>query len=164
VFYAQRLGHRNSHDQTARLERPGRQSAFVLDQDFTAAELFRKARHHHDRRHRFAEADDIFGFANGQQFAIAPKVRRPVCQRLLAQRLANAREIVTHEQRLAGTRQVVNLVGLVAFSGHRAFEMGDKTRKSDRQIVIVLHAGTRSYRALASSVLMRRTFAEHDKM
>ena len=152
MLYSERLGHRNGHDQTARLERAGRQSAFVLDQDFTAADFFRKRRHRHNRSHRFAQADDVFGFADGQQFAIAPKIGRSLCQYLLGQSLANAFEIVTHEQRLASARQVVHLVGLVALAGHRAFEMSDETGKIGCQIVIVLHA----WDSFVSCIIVRR--------
>ena len=139
VLDAERLGHRHRHHQAARLERAGRQPAFVLHQDVAAAELGRQFRHAHDRRHRLAQADDVGGIAHRQQFAIAPQIGRALRQRVLGQRLSDAGEIVAHQQRLAGAGQIMDLIGLVALAGHRAFEMRDEVRPLGRQIVVVLH-------------------------
>ena len=114
VLDAERFGHRHRHHQAARLERAGRQPAFVLHQNVAAAELGRQFRHAHDRRHGLAQADDVFRIAHRQQFAIAPQVGRALRQRVLGQRLAHAGEIVAHQQRLARAGKVMNLIRRVA--------------------------------------------------
>ena len=140
---AERLGHRHRHDQPARLERAGRQPAFVLHQEFAAAELCRKLRQRHQRRHRLAEADDVVGAPHRQQFAIAPQIRRPARQRILAQRLLHAGEIVAHQQRLAGAGEIVNFVGRITLAGLGAFEMGDEGRPLGGQVFVVVQGGLR---------------------
>ena len=52
VLDAERLAHRHRHHQTARLERAGRQAAFILDDDLAAADFFRKLRQPDQRRRR----------------------------------------------------------------------------------------------------------------
>ena len=89
---AERLGHRHRHDEAARLERAGRQPAFVLDHDFGAAERLAELGQRQQRRHRFAEADDVGEAAHRQEFAVAPQILRALGQRILGQRLAHAGE------------------------------------------------------------------------
>ena len=72
--------------QPARLERAGRQSPFVLDQDFAGAELL-AIRGIITSGVIVSPSETMSSVFDRQQFAIAPKDRRPVCQRLLAQRL-----------------------------------------------------------------------------
>src|SRR5262249_16507082 len=98
-----------------------------------------KARHAYNWSHRFAETDDVPGFANRQQFPVAPEIRWPTCEDLFAECLANSGQIIPHQERLSGARQVVYLVRFMPFAGHCAFEMRYKTRKLDLQIVIVRH-------------------------
>ena len=76
VLDAERLRHRHRHHQAARLERAGRQPAFVLDDDFAAAEFLRELRQRDQRRRVLAEADDVLGLANGQQLAPLPQAVR----------------------------------------------------------------------------------------
>ena len=159
VLDAERFGHRHRHHQAARLERAGRQAPFVLHQDFAAAELGRKLRHADQRRDRLAEADDVRGIAHRQQFAVAPQIGRAVAKRRFAQRLAHAGEIVAHQQRLVRARKIMDLVGVVALTGHCAFEVSDKARPVRGQIAVVLHHCLNSMCAL-----LRRARAEYHEM
>ena len=136
VLDAERFGHRYRHDQPARLERAGRQPAFVLHQQFAAADFGGELRQRHDRRHRFAEADDVLLAPHREKLAIAPQIRRTLRQRVLAQRLLHAGKIVTHQQGLADAGQVMDFVGGIVLAGFRAFEMRDESFSFGRQIVV----------------------------
>ena len=70
----------------------------------------------------------ISSTANREQLAIAPEIGRTRGQGVLAQRSTHASEIVPHQQRLAGARQIVHLIRFMAFAGHRAFKMRDEAR------------------------------------
>jgi hypothetical protein len=74
-------------------------------------------RQRQDRRDRLAEADDIAGATHGQELAVAPQIVWPPGQRLLAQRLFGAVEIVADDERLALAREIVQLVRRVAGAG-----------------------------------------------
>jgi hypothetical protein len=139
---AERLRHRHRHHQAARLERAGRQTPLVLDDDLAAAELLRQVRQPHQRRQRFAETDDVGDLAHRKQFAITPDVRRSPAKRVLAQGTANACEIIAHEQRLAGRRQPMDLVGLKSFAGIGALQMRDEGGPFGTQILVVVHSAS----------------------
>ena len=147
---AERLRHRHRHREAARLERAGRQPAFVLHQNLRRRQLPGELRHRHERRHRLAEADDVLRAPHRQQLAIAPEIARPARQRLLAQGFLDAVEIVAHEQRLAGTRQIMQLVRRIALAGRRTFQMGDEGRALGRQVFIVA-ACCSSWRCVSAS-------------
>ena len=134
---AERLGHRHRHHQAARLERAGRQPAFVLDQDFGRGEPGGNLRQRHRRGNGLAQADDVARTAHRQQLAVTPQVERPARQRVLAEARAHALEIVAHQERLAGAREIVHLVGGVALAREGAFEMGNEARALGPQIFIV---------------------------
>ena len=101
--------------------------------------LLGKPRQPDQRRHHFAKTDNVGAFPHREHLAIAPQIRRPLRQRILAQRLLHAGEVVAHQQRLAGLGEIVDLVGRIMVAFHRAFEMGHECRALDRQIVIVFH-------------------------
>ena len=83
-----------------------------------------------------AEADDVLLAPHRQKFAIAPQIRRPLRQRVFAQRLFHAGEIVTHQQRLAGAGQIMDFVGRIMFAGLGAFEMGDEGFAFGGEVVV----------------------------
>src|SRR5438128_1597099 len=62
---------------------------------------------------------------------------RPPRQRLLAQRFFDSAEIVTHQERLALPREVVQLVRRVARAARRTFEMSDEGRALGGQVFVV---------------------------
>jgi len=136
---AERLAHRNRHHEAARLERAGRQAAFVFDDDLAAAEFLAELGQANQRRGDFAEADNIGAFAHRQQLAIAPQVGRALPERVFCQRLLHPGEVVAHQERFPGFGKVVDLIGGIAIAFHRAFEVGHERRTFDGQIVVVFH-------------------------
>ena len=78
---------------------------------------------------RLAEADDVFRSAHRQELAIAPQIGRSRCAACPCSAPCARPQDRSAQQRLAGARQVVDLVGLVALAGQRAFEMRDKARE-----------------------------------
>ena len=159
VFDAERLRHGNRHHQAARLERAGRQAAFVLHQQFAAARFCRELRQREERRHRFAEADDVLQTPHRQQLAIAPQVGRAICQRRFGQCLFHAGQIVADQQRLAGARQIMNFVGRVMLAGRGAFQVGDESRPFGGQVVVVAQGGSPAGAARWVMTLARSTQA-----
>src|SRR5262249_61210763 len=99
------------------LDRAGGQPAFVLDQDLAGLEPLSEPRQCHDRRDRLAEADDVADATHGQKLAVAPQIAWPPRQRLLAQCLFDAVEIVANDERLALAREGVELVRPAAGAG-----------------------------------------------
>src|SRR5207248_11533850 len=90
-------------------------------------------------RDRLAEADDIAGATHRQELAVAPQIAWPPRQRLLAQGLFDAVEIVADDERLALAREIVQFVGRVADAGRRTFEMRDECGAFVGQIFVVAH-------------------------
>jgi hypothetical protein len=65
-----------------------------------------------------------------QQLAPFPHVRRAARDVVAGQSPPRLIEIVAHQQRLSGARQIVDLPGFVALAGQRTFEMGDGHQQS----------------------------------
>src|SRR5262249_6706915 len=74
-----------------------------------------------------------------QHSAIGAGIGRPGGEPVFAQGLANTGKVVADEKRLPGPRQIVHLVGLVAFARHRALKMRHETGKLGCQIVVIRH-------------------------
>ncbi len=133
---AQFLGHGHGHDQAPRLERTGGQAAFVLDDDFAATQLLLQFRQGDQRGHGLAQGDDVRRLAHRQQFPVTPQVGRARRQVVTRHRSLDARQVVTHQKRLARRRQVGKLVGGQLFTGHAAFEIGDECRPFGGQVIL----------------------------
>jgi len=91
-----------------------------------------KLRHWHQRSHHLSETHNVARMAHGQKLTIAPQVSRTARERVLTQRLAHAFEIVAHQQRLAGAREVVHRIGRIVLARVGAFEMRDEGRPFGR--------------------------------
>jgi hypothetical protein len=74
-----------------------------------------------------------------QELAIAPEIRGPLRQRVLAQRLAYAIEIVAHQERLAGAREIMHLIRRIGLAGGATNQIGDEGRPLGGEIIGVRH-------------------------
>src|SRR6266850_1127129 len=101
------------------------QSPFVLDQERTQIPLAREFFQREKRSHRLAERNNAGDIFIGQQLAIAPQVPRTITQRAARKLLAQALQVITHEQRFAGGGKVVQRARRHALAGGAAFKMGD---------------------------------------
>jgi hypothetical protein len=107
-----------------RLERPGREAPFVLDQQCRGAVPRRGPGKRHDRGFHFAEADRLNALAKRQQLAPFPHPRRAFGDIVAGQRPPCRVHVVAREQWLSGARQIVDFAGVIAFARERTFEMG----------------------------------------
>jgi hypothetical protein len=128
MLEAELLGHGHGERQAARLEGAGRQAPLVLDDGLAAleAEAVGKPCERDERGHDLAQADHVFAPPHGQELTVAPEAAGARGEDLLVDRPAECVQVVADQERLAGVGEAVDPVGLVALSGHGAFEMSYK--------------------------------------
>ncbi len=123
------LGHGDGEREPARLEGARRQAAFVLHDGAARPRAERAAPpvERDQRGHDLAERDPVGGIGHGQEGGVAPESGRLAGGDVgLRHRGGEPVEIVAHEQRPAGRGQAVDLAGVVALAGHRAFQVADE--------------------------------------
>jgi hypothetical protein len=105
---AELLGHRDRHDQAARLERAGRQAPLVLDDEAVPPPRRAPCRAARSAA-SVSPSDTMFSARDRQELAVAPQVRRPCRELVRSTAAATAVEVVADQQRLARSGQVVQL-------------------------------------------------------
>ena len=120
------LRHGYGHREPARFERASRQPRFIFHEDIATSKMERGARQRYDWRYGFSETNDIPGSTHRKEFPPSPEVLRPFRKIFFRQGVPHARQILSHEERLASFRKVVRSIGFISLTCPGTFEMGDK--------------------------------------
>src|SRR5439155_9001467 len=104
----------------ARLERPGRQRALVLDQEPGDADGCTVGRRRQERRPAFTERRDVLIVGDRQQLPVPPQVGRPALDRLAPDGPPHGVQVVVDQQRRPTQAQVHQPVGGLETTAERA--------------------------------------------
>ncbi len=121
--HAQLHAHRDGARESARLEGSGGVDAFVLHPEIVRAEARAEPSGLQQRRHAFAERDDVRGVADRKQRSVAPHRWRRAGERFALPGCAGLFEIVADQKRTAAFAQSVDLAGLAPLAADAALEI-----------------------------------------